>query len=305
MITFKQFLLEGGAATADQGTGRASQADMKAALAFIDKHTDLSLKDMQANLLGSSKHTYFGIKRRDGKTDSGDIDIALPKDKIDKSKILDQLSSALKSVGFSGKFKESFGNVCSFAVPGVNEKLIQVDLMFVPNEEWAKWSFHSAAESKYKGAYRNLLLINAAKFVVSKDKDVIIKDDDGNPVVRVRRTLKVADGFERMFKIMPMRKDGKGRTKSLKKVTPEEVEAELERMGIDASFDKNADPITSPDIVTKMIFGNSISAKDLMSTEQVIAQIKKLKNARQIFADSIKDFERFELPTPSEIKDFL
>lgn len=302
MITFKQFLTEGGAATASEGTVRANQADMKAALAFIDKHTDLKLDDMVPNLLGSSKHTYHAIKRKDGKSDSGDVDIAIQNGKFNKTEIIDQLQDALQTEGFTGFYKESFGNVYSFAVPGERGKLIQVDLMFVPSEEWAKWSYYSEANSDYKGAYRNLLLINTAKYVMVKGKDLEIKDENGTTIIRVRRSLKIGDGFERLFKMLPMRKDGKGRLSGLKKVSPDEIKAELSRLGIEGSFDENADTITKPDLVAQMLFGPSVKAKDLLSTEQVIAHISKLKNAKTIFKDSIEDFTRFNLPIPKAIQ---
>lgn len=304
MITFKQFLCEGGAATASEGTSRANQADMKAALKFIDKHTDLKLSDMEANLLGSSKHTYNAIQRKDGKTDSGDVDIAIQNGKFNKDELIDQLSDALKTEGYSGFYKESFGNVYSFAVPGDGKKLIQVDLMFVPSEEWAKWSYHSEASSSYKGAYRNLLLINTAKYVLVKGKDLEIKDDEGTTIIRVRRSLKIGDGFERLFKMLPMRKDGKGRVGSLKKVSPAEIKQELENLGIEATFDETADTITKPDLVAQMLFGPNVKAKDLLSTEQVIEHIKKLKNAKTIFKDSIEDFTRFNLPIPKSIEQY-
>lgn len=304
MISFKQFLVEGGAATASQGTQRANQADMEAALRFIDKHTELKLSDMEANLLGSSKHTYNAIKRLDGKTDSGDVDIAIQKDKFNKQDLVDQLSDALRTAGYDGKYKESFGNVYSFAVPGQGNKLIQVDLMFVPSEEWAKWSYYSEANSNYKGAYRNMLLINTAKYVLVKGKDLEIKDDDGTVIIRVRRSLKIGDGFERLFKMLPMRKDGKGRVAALKKVKPADIKAELSRLGIDATFDENPDIITNPDLVAQMLFGPDVKAKDLLSTEQVIAHIQKLKNAKAIFRDSIEDFARFNLPVPPAIAQY-
>lgn len=302
MKTFKEFLLEGGHATESEGTERANQADMKSALSFIDKHTDLQIKDMEANLLGSSRHTYYSLKRKDGKNDSGDVDIAISKDKFEVQDIVDQLSDALKTAGHSGKFKQSFGVVYSFAVPA-NNKLIQVDLMFVPSEKWAKWSYHADENSNFKGVYRNLLLMNTAKYVLVKGKDLEIKDDSGNVIIRARRSLKVDAGFERLFKILPTKSDGT-KASTLKKVSPDEVENELKKMGIDADFDHDSNPITEPDLVAKMLFGPSVKSDDLLSTEQVILQIKKLKNAKRIFKDSIDDFNKLGLDIPTELANY-
>lgn len=293
MITFKQFLVEGGAATKDFQTERANQADIKAALNFTSKATGIPLEMLQDNLLGSTPHTLTGKKK-----DSSDIDIALGVNEHDADEIVAKMLQAVKDEGAYNAGTK----VGSFAVP-VNGKKVQVDLMFVKNTDWAKFGFHASPDSKHKGIVRNFLLINLMKRLFVKGKDFVLHDDEGNEIARVRRGFKMDGGLERLYRLAPMRKDGKGRT-AMKSVKPEELEAELERMGKNIEFDKDSSPILDPDKAAEFMFGKGVKAADIMSAEQVIALIKKRPDHAEIFKDAVVDITNAKQPVPDEIKSY-
>lgn len=299
MITFKTFLLEnhlfeGGKATQAAGTGRANKQDIEAALKFVSRVTGIAETKLRSNLLGSTSHTLNGIK-----PDSGDIDIAIEGAPSAHQELLQamQNETGMKPVKIGG-------NTFSFAVPTTGDRKVQVDLMFVPSEEWARWMYHSAEDSKHKGRIRNALLRSVAAHSTKEGEDLIVKDKSGHEIIRVRKSLKNDDGLIRLFKVAPLRKDGKGRTKSLAPATPKDVQAALKELGIDKQFSKSDDQTLTPDLVAAALFGKGVKAKDLMSTEQVVQRILKLPNAKQIVIDAIGN----EMPmeeVPKELRHFL
>lgn len=294
MITFKQFLTEGGAATAEFETVRATAKDIDLALKFVEKHTGILYSKLKDNLLGSTSHTLAGKKK-----DSGDLDIALEDGMFDRDEIVKKMQAA---TGMT-KVHQTGGNVFSFAVPVGPDRRVQVDLMFVPSETWAKFGYHSALNSKYKGAVRNLLLVSVVKHIFEPGKDISVKDRNGDEVVRVRRGFKMDGGLERLFRVAPMRKDGKGRV-ALRKGTAAEVETLLRQLGRDDKFSKEADTIMNPDKAAEFMFGKGVKASDLLSAEQVIEQIKKLPNREEIFKDAAKSIEDAGFDVPDELSDY-
>ena len=295
MKTFKQFLFEGGAATASFNTERATKADIEKALAFVSKHTGIPVEELMPNLLGSTSHTLSGKKK-----DSGDIDIAMEEGKYDR----DDLVARMKKATGMDKVHQTGSGTFSFAVPGAGKKKVQVDLMFVPSEKWARFGFHSDPSSAYKGLVRNnYLLDNVMKHTFEQGKDITVKDEDGNEIVRVRRTFGRGEGVYRTFKVAPMRKTGKGRI-ALRKGTPEEVEALLKSIGHTGKFSKDIDAILDPDMAAAFLFGKGTKASDLMSAEQVIKAIFKRKDHPAIFKDVVADLQKADLPVPDELKKF-
>lgn len=284
-----------GKSTKDMGTTRATANDIKSALAFVAKHAGIPIDDLKANLLGSTPHTLAGQK-----TDSGDIDIAVDASKYNEESIVQRM---LKATGTDEIHRAGKG-VFSFAVPVEGGNKVQVDLMLVPSTEWARWAFHSAPGSKYKGAVRSLLFVNLMKEVWEEGKDLEVDGEDGEPIIRVRRSFKADEGLERLFKVRKMRKDGKGRTKSLVKATAQEVQAELDRMGLDHKFDSRPDPIRDPNKAAALMFGPGVKAKDIMSVEQIIARIKKRKDADIIFKNTMADLKEQGLDVPPELEQY-
>jgi len=297
MITFKQFLLlEGGKATEKLGTTRATQADMKAALKFVAKHSGVPVSTLEDRLLGSTRLTYNGYQR-----DSGDVDIAMNEKEIDRDKVIEHMTFAT-----GHEPHVTGGSTYSFAVPVDDGRKVQVDLMFVPDTEWAKFSHHASEHSAHKSGVRNELLHSALKFSMEPGKDVRVKDYGGRDVARASRAYKLDKGVERIFKVAPKRKDGTGRVKSVDHATPDEVQAALDELGHKGKFSHEPDVIRDPDKFAAMLFGPAVKGKDMLSTEQLIKLINKYKSkdAEAIFKDAVKGMKRLKFNVPLELKQY-
>jgi len=112
----------------------------------------------------------FGKKLAD--KESSDVDIAVSVDKIAGSngigmeEVLDWLDHKLSTAGFPTKKSTGFQQV-SIGVPISGKKgngIGQIDLMLSTNLDWSRFMYYSpdfkVAESKYKGLYRNVLLMS-------------------------------------------------------------------------------------------------------------------------------------------------
>ena len=117
---------------------------------------------------------------------SGDIDIAVSADKIASAlgtslqTALFELDKKLQSMGYSTKLAPGFNQVSIGAPIGGDWKngVGQVDFMLTSDLNWSRFIYHSpdfrAAESQYKGAYRNILLMAAIGkcfFEITKQTD--------------------------------------------------------------------------------------------------------------------------------------
>ena len=294
MMSFKQFLIEGGKATAKFNTDRANSSDIEKALEFVHQSTNIPLNILKSNLLGSTRLTYAGKK-----PDSGDIDIAIPFSEYPIEGVNDKM---LKAVSGEGTYNAGT-KVGSYAVP-VNGKKVQVDLMFVSNADWATWMYSSfqGEKSKYPGVVRNIILFAALAHTQEKDKDFVIRDDEGKPVIRASKSITMDSGMKRLFKMAKFNEKTGKYNKTISTVTPEEIENHLKKIGKNIKFSKDLEHTNNPDDIAKFIFGKGVKAKDLDTAEQVIAQIKKLPNAREIIAASKSELTRIGLEVPKELE---
>ena len=104
---------------------------------------------------------------------SGDVDIAVSADKIaaflgtSLQNVLFELNTKLKSLGYQTRMAPGFNQVSIGApIAGDPKKgTAQIDLMLSTDLDWSRFIYHSPdfriAESRYKGAYRNLLVMAA------------------------------------------------------------------------------------------------------------------------------------------------
>lgn len=293
-ITFRTFLLlEGGHATERFGVQRANKQDIEKAIGLVSKALGIDSSIIRDGLLGSTNLTLAGKKQ-----DSGDIDIAMSSDDIDMDEANQKMLSLTNNEGALNKGT----NIGSYAVD-VGGKKVQVDLMFVKSKQWAKFIYHSAHgdNSTYPGAVRNLILMAAVRFKQEAGKDVVIKKDD-QVIARASRALKLDTGLERLFKMaMKHKKTGKI-GKNMQKVDPSELQQHVDQLvGKPVKFSHDAEIVNDPDKVAAFIFGAGVKAKDLMTTEQVIEQVKKLKNAAEIFKAARADLKNANLPIPKEM----
>jgi hypothetical protein len=286
VVTFKQFLCEGGHATEKFGTERANAADIQQALEVVAGVLGVKPKNLERNLLGSGHLILSGHKQ-----DSGDIDIALPEDGMERTH-----EAMLRAVGGKGTLNKG-SKVGSYAVKS-GDKLVQVDLMFVPDVEWAKFIYSSehGRKSKYPGAVRNIILMAAVSLTQRPGEDVVVKNGD-DIIAKASRSLKLQGGLERLFKAAKVKKDGTF-SKTLDKVEP----AEVAKHAKGAKFSPKADIITDPTAVLQWLFGKGVTPEMVETAEQVIALIKKrLPNATEVLRKAATELEKSKLPVPSEL----
>lgn len=287
-LTFKQFLFEGGAATAKYNVERANKGDIEAAIQQVGQ--TLGLTDIADRLLGSTTLTLAGHKE-----DSGDIDIVVTKDDIAPEVAHQKMMELTNQEGTFNKGT----NIGSYALP-VGDKKIQVDLMFVNSKEWAKFIYFASKDSKYPGAVRNILLACAVRHTHEAGKDFLIKKGDA-VIARASRALKLDTGLERLFKMANKKKDGTFGT-AMDKIDPKELQTHANDLaGREVKFSHDADVLDSPDAVASWIFGEETKAQDIQTAEQVIEKIKKLKKADLIIADAKEALKKADLPIPDEL----
>lgn len=294
MISFRQFLIEGGGATSKYNTERANQADVKTALTFVSKTLGIPFDTLQSDLLGSTALTLMGKKK-----DSGDIDIAFSLEDSDVNEINEKM---LKAVNGEGAYNAGT-KVGSYAVP-VNGKKVQVDLMFVNNKDWARFMYHSSQGngSKYSGAVRNILMFTALAHTQEKGKDFVLRDENGKPYARASKSITMDSGMKRLFKMSKFNEKTGKFNKSIDSVTPDELEAQLKKLGKNVQFSKELEHTNDPKEIVQYIFGKNAKPEDVKTAEGVIALIKKMPNADEVIRASRKELERLKMEIPTELK---
>lgn len=141
--------------------------------------TVIPIEEKDTELLGS-----YG-KKKIGET-HGDIDIAVlnipDPDSIPKNIELTFLRLDLEGLGFETKVNYGF-RIVSFGCPiggSPNADIVQIDLMLSTNLYWSRFIYHSPdfrkEESKYKGYYRNILLM---ALITEPTKEIIKTMEDG------------------------------------------------------------------------------------------------------------------------------
>jgi hypothetical protein len=226
---------------------------------------------------------------------SGDIDIAVSADKIagylgvklEKKEIIPALAEKIKKLGYEVKPSPGFSQV-SIGVPisGKNDRTGQVDLMLSTDLEWSKFIYHSPdfskAESRYKGAYRNMLLMSAigkVKYEVVKTTDAgeteeyeayVVRLDQG--IYKVRKSFAGKKGLKKTADLL------KEYDKLITK-TPEKVVSILFK-------DTGPDEITSYEKLKKLIDSD---------------RFKFPEKRKQIYDDFRERVQDSKLPLPDDI----
>ena len=180
---FEEFINESGNSIEDAQP--ISQADVMPTALWVEKNVlqkiGLVGLDDDAAIIGSA-----GKKLSD--QTSGDIDIAVSVDKIAAElgvsiqTALFALNDKLKSMGMSTKMAPGFNQVSIGAPIAGDPKngVVQVDLMLSTDLDWSRFIYHAPdfriAESRYKGAHRNLLLMAA---IGQSFKKIVSQTDTG------------------------------------------------------------------------------------------------------------------------------
>ncbi len=159
-------------------TQRINLADIRPTVAWLETITDLPLLD---NMLGST-----GLKPT-----SGDLDLAVDSNKVNKEEFYNKLSQMLQQRGEDPKnWVRKSGTAVHLLTPiggRAGRGFVQTDFMFLPKPEFSKWILRSDPQSEYKGATRNILINSMAKAlgyklnqisgIADRDSNALISDD--------------------------------------------------------------------------------------------------------------------------------
>ena len=201
---------------------------------------------------------------------SGDLDIAIDANKYTPFKVHHRISKAV------GEEYSNYNNgirVGNYAIPvsDVEDWRIQIDLMFVDNVEWARFSYFSAGEnSQFKGAVRAVLLSAVAASLDEKGIDAFHYEGD-ELIVRVGRGIDLATGLKRLFQMRPHKKYGEGYVKALKNVDPEDIRQMYPKL----EFDDDQIVINDPLQVVQILFGPGTRPSNVDTAEEVLELINR------------------------------
>jgi hypothetical protein len=239
--------------------------EVEPTLRYVSRLANIPLEDF--HYVGSTGKAEY----------SGDIDVAIDENRFTPFKIHDRLS---KQLGSENAVFNKGTNIGSYAVPiagNESDEKVQVDIMFVDNIDWAKFSYFSAGDkSKYKGAVRAVLLSAVAASLEEPGIDAF-HYVDGELIVRVGRGIDMAKGLKRLFQMRTHRKYGEGYVKALKNVSPDEIK----RYHSDLEFDGDDVIIDDPLQVVQILFGEGTRPSNVDTAEEVLDLISKFPQKRR------------------------
>lgn len=279
-------LLEGAKALASAGAGRIEKKYISSTVEFVGKLAGIPKRDL--HVMGST-----------GKNaSSGDIDIGIDASKYDEQHVHARL---VTRIGHENHYYNHGLKIYSYVIPivkKVGEEFIeaggkvQVDLIFTPSVDWAKFAYHSEgqsdAQTSYKGAVRTILLKSVAAMYHEPGIDFMAFDPKSNElVIRVGRTFDLTRGMRRIFQYRPERKLATIQTpytKSMKTVhTIDELQPVLASLkkrhpghfdDIELDVADHEIVINDPAKALKMMFpGGPVSVSNVRTAEQILGLI--------------------------------
>jgi hypothetical protein len=288
--TFEQFILESGNAISDSRP--FEQEEIPGTIKWIEKNVFPSIGingiGDDAAILGSAGKKASGVT-------SGDIDLALSADKI-----AGELGASLDDVIF--KFNDALEHLGLSTAMNVGLKQIsigapidgdykngtgQVDFMLSRDLKWSEFMYHSPDftkdESKYKGAYRNILLM----VMIGKSFYEITKGTEKGEIAEYEAyVIRMNKG---VFKVRKSFEGKKGLIKNAKLLK---------------EFDKEI--TNAPEDIVKLLFDGNYSPKDIMTYENLKALLESpsFKFPDKV-AEIIEEFKNKiitnKLPLPNEL----
>jgi len=135
-------------------TQRINRADVPATVAWLEKITGIEFP--QDRWLGSTGRA----------ASSGDLDMAVDLNNINKDQVAATLSQYIQSQGQDPREWVVKKGEVHFKTPiAGNPKngYVQTDFMFFPNLDWGTFFYAGGTDSAYKGVYRNILMSSIAK----------------------------------------------------------------------------------------------------------------------------------------------
>ena len=236
----------------------------------------------------------FGKKKSD--QTSGDIDIAIGIDQlagangISVESVLSFVDDELKKKGYETSKVRGFNQV-SFGVPinGYPKLGIgQIDFMFTDSLKWSDFMYHSPDfskfESKYKGLYRNILLM---KIISNADRKATKLTDAGETEEYQSYVVRLNQGVVKVTKSF---KGKKGLLKNPKLLKDQD------------KFITN-----TPEEVASIAFGPNVLPSDIMTFEDTWNQFTSPTFVhKNKFDKMLKEFilqiKRTKVPIPSEVE---
>lgn len=317
MKLFEIKLFEGGSALAQSGVAR------------IDKKFVASTIELVSRLSGVPKKDLHPLGTTGKNNTSGDIDLGIDMGKYPPESVHRRL---MTKIGNEHHTYNRGTKVYSYAIPvvkRVGDELIevggkvQVDLIFTPNVDWAKFAHYSEstsdAQTSYKGAVRTILLKSVAAMYTEDGIDKMLFDPHtGELIIRVGRTFDLTHGLRRIFQYRPERKAGdKGSSqyvKTMKTVhTIEELYDAVQKLkqrypayfkDIDLDVADHEIIVNDPAKVLKMIFpGAPVTPSQVRTAEQVLDLISQRFSPdmqQKIFTKAKSGFENLngQIKTP-------
>jgi len=137
----------------------------------------------------------------------GDLDLAVSAKSIEEKNglesvdVLNFVNDVLVGMGFETKVMSGFKQVSAgIPIPGTSE-VAQVDFMLSPSLDWSRFAYHSPnfreKESKYKGVYRNALLMAV---ITETSKEIIKKTAEGDTEEVESNVIRYPEGIWRARK---------------------------------------------------------------------------------------------------------
>jgi hypothetical protein len=155
LFEFTQPILEGGNVfKGDLATQRIRKEDVLKTVTWLERILGISLRN---NLLGSTGR----------KADSGDVDIGLQQDKVNKDDLVSKLKAwASKSKLRPEDYVRKSGNSVHFRAPITGDPSmghVQVDLMILPDLKLAQFFMQADPNSQFRDSQKHILMASIAK----------------------------------------------------------------------------------------------------------------------------------------------
>ena len=226
---------------------------------------------------------------------SGDIDIAVSVDKIAGvngltfEEVLPWLDEKLKSLGYSTKMVRGFEQI-SFGAPidgDYKNGIGQVDLMLSTDLNWSKFMYHSPnfiiGESKYKGMYRNVLLMSIVSEMFKESSKLT---PEGDTEQYKQYVIRLEKGIFQVEKSFMGKKGSLIKTANLLK-------------------DQDKFITNTPEDVVELAFGEGVKPLEVMTFEDAWTRLQSPKFPHKKKLDQILNrFKTYilasKMPLPSE-----
>lgn len=295
MKTLTQFILEslinegGKAVKGSPMTQKQAKAVFDDVVSKFFPQFGLTEKDTDYAALGS-----FGKKHPD--QTSGDIDIAVSLERIagHLGISIDEVENAIMEICDKQNIFYKFGKgihviSMSWPIPGEDELYGQVDIMPSYNMEYSKWMYHSPdftkAESKYKGLYRNQLIMAIIKHA---DQKVLTKNEKDEVMEFERYALRLNSGIARTTRSYAGKRGRKKNPTAIK---------ELEKHVTNV-----------PQEIVDIAFGEGTDKKLTYNFEDVYKLFMGKKfpwvnDREEIMKSFLEEMRAGEFPIPSEVYD--